>query len=777
MDFSIGVLLASFADDKLIAPKALEKRLDCETPEESHRLEIALDALERIGILAKERGKYRRVPDVGLIEGKLRCSSKGFCFAIQEGEEAEDIYIRESQLNSAWNGDRVLVRVTKEGRRRRSPEGEVRVILERANPSVIAHVRKTDGGDYHAVPLDDRLLFELQLREEASDVVLEKTIDHLVHAEVLRYPLGNQLPQGRITQVLGSDAQSAADTELVFCKYDLPREFPEEVEAEAQALPTKLRKSDQKGRLNLKSEWTVAISDTAIGEAGLDHALSLVAKPKGGWTLTVHMADLQAVIEVDTELDQLAGQRGITIGLEETLIPLFPATVVERVGGLLADKERLAISLVVDIGATGEVLGYQVRPSVISVDCQCTYDQLKTAIAGQSDFSDRTLAQQFQSWVGQLQAATTQLRQQRLARGGFELYLAEIYPRLFGDETRFGVIADFVPPTGRLMIAECLTLANQLLSEHLQALGVPTLFQIQAPPDPQKLQDFLRLSENLGLQMELAQENVVSPQDYRDFTAKFQDLEAAPILYELLAETLEPVLYSSQPGPHFGLAHTQNYGQFTSPLNRYGDLINQRILTAVFELGRDRKTARAKEQVDLCSSDCHDKITWNVLPPETQRDFEGWVEDMIAPLNEQLQLARQAESDLVGLQKTKKMQQRIGQVYQGYITGIQSYGFFVRLDDLLVEGLVHVSSLKDDWYEYRARQQTLIGRRNRQQYRLGDRVEVEVKGVDYYRQQIDLGIVGGGSEAPAEDLPGDRGGWTEDYPDSYAEDDDPYEEE
>jgi ribonuclease R len=115
MDVSIGVLLASFADDKLIAPKALEKRLDCETPEDSQRLEIALDALERIGILVKERGKYRRVPDVGLVEGKLRCSSKGFCFAIQESEEAEDIYIRESQLNSAWNGDRVLVKVTKYG--------------------------------------------------------------------------------------------------------------------------------------------------------------------------------------------------------------------------------------------------------------------------------------------------------------------------------------------------------------------------------------------------------------------------------------------------------------------------------------------------------------------------------------------------------------------------------------------------------------------------------------------------------------------------------------
>ncbi len=164
MEFSIAALLANFTDDKLVAPKALEKKLECQDDASQQKLQIALDALEKIGILAKERGKYRRIVEDGVVEGKLRCSSKGFCFAIQDVEGSEDIYIRESQLNSAWNGDRVLVRVTKEGSRRRSPEGEVRLILERANPSVLARLKKTETGDLRAVPLDDRLLFELQLR-------------------------------------------------------------------------------------------------------------------------------------------------------------------------------------------------------------------------------------------------------------------------------------------------------------------------------------------------------------------------------------------------------------------------------------------------------------------------------------------------------------------------------------------------------------------------------------------------------------------------------------
>ncbi|HEY9658772.1 MAG TPA: iron ABC transporter substrate-binding protein, partial [Allocoleopsis sp.] len=159
MEFSIAELLANFPDDKLVAPKAIEKKLNCKDEPSLRRLQIALDALERVGILVKERGKYRRIFEEDVVEGKLRCSSKGFCFAIQDVEGAEDIYIRESHLNTAWNGDRVLVRVTKEGTRRRSPEGEVRLILDRANSSVLARVKQAEEG-FRAMPLDDRLLFE-----------------------------------------------------------------------------------------------------------------------------------------------------------------------------------------------------------------------------------------------------------------------------------------------------------------------------------------------------------------------------------------------------------------------------------------------------------------------------------------------------------------------------------------------------------------------------------------------------------------------------------------
>ena len=754
MEFSISALLNNFAEDKLLAPKALEKKLDCQAANSAQQLQITLEALEKVGILTKERGKYKRLPEEGIVEGKLRCSSKGFCFAIQDQDDTEDIYIRESQLNTAWNGDRVLVKVTKEGRRRRSPEGEVRLILERSNPSVIARVKKTEAGEFRAVPLDDRLLFELMLHPEPDGPDLEAAIDQLVHVEIVRYPLGQLSPLGRVTQVLGSDAQSAADIELVFCKYDLPRSFPEATLEAAEALPKKLRKADQKKRLALQDIPTVTICDPLQPAGGkgepnpkqLDHAFS-VEKLKGNqWRVGVHVTDLVHYIPLESPLDRQASQRSASMFLGDSALPLFPDLCIERIGALTAGKEHLAISILITLDKKGEVLEFELQPSVIQVDQNLDYEQVQTILDG-----DSTEGKSLSEAIGHLHQMSEVIRQHRYERGSFDLHLPAPPPQIIGDEGDLGAVIVSAPVPAHSMVADLLVLANHLVISHLQALAVPVIYQIQAPPDAQDLQDLLKLADNLQLSLSLQQGDTAQPHDFQTFSQTFQTSELSPILFELLQATLKPVQYSTVSGPHFGLALVNNYGHFTSPLNRYSDLINQRVLYAVFAEGRDRRTSRAKDRVNLRHSSCHGQISWNVLPPESQRDLEALIADAIPTLNEQATLARQTSQDLTGLQKTKKMQAHTGEVLQGIITGIQSYGFFVRIETLMVEGLVHVSSLKDDWYEYRSRQQTLVGRKNRCQYRLGDRVEVEVKSVDYYRQQIDLIVVGGGSEAPADE--------------------------
>ncbi|MBW4692656.1 MAG: ribonuclease R [Lyngbya sp. HA4199-MV5] len=775
MEFSIAALLSNFTDDKLVAPKVLEKKLDCRNDDDLHRLQIALDALEKIGILTKDRGRYKRIVEEGVVEGKLRCSSKGFCFAIQDVEGADDIYIRESQLSNAWNGDRVLVRVTKEGSRRRSPEGEVRLILERSNPSVLARVKKADEG-FRAVPLDDRLLFEVHLQQNGGN--LSEAIDQLAHVKLLRYPLGQNPPLGTVAQVLGTDTD-AADIDIVCCKHYLSRTFSDEVEAAAKSLPTNLSKADLKNRVDLRKLTTITIKadSSQANTDSLDDALTLEQLEGGRWRLGVHIADVAHYVEPDSPVNREARKRGTSVYLGDLVIPMLPDAIAHSLCAFQSDHDRLAVSVLVTLDADGGVLEYEIQPTVIKVDYQLSYQQAQailersTASEQPSDVDIQALAPVF-DLLDQVSTLSQALKQQRHQRGAFELNLPEKFsssgvadsdsedagklvftPKFhYDDEGVLGamVVSPTVPTYA--MIAELMLLANQLVADHLQALGVPSLYRVHPTPDPDDVQELIKLSVNMDIELHLQQEDVVKPEDYQHFTQKFAESDAERVMTYLLLETLKPAFYSTTPRSHFGLALEHGYTHFTSPVRRYPDLLVQRALHALFEEGRDRKSTRSKETVNLRHSSAHGNISWNVLPPEIQQELETYFAAQVVHLSEREKVAQEAEQDLEGLKKAELMRERTGEIFHGLITGVQSYGLFVEIEELLVEGLVHVSSLKDDWYEYRSRQQTLVGRKNRKQYRLGDRIEVQVKSVDYYRQQIDLIAVGGGSEATDDEM-------------------------
>lgn len=767
MEFSIATLLTSFPDDKLVTPKALEKKLDCQTDDDLRRLQIALDALEKIGILEKDRGRYRRLQEDGVVEGKLRCSSKGFCFAIQDVEGAEDIYIRESQLNHAWNGDRVLVKVTKEGSRRRSPEGEVRLILERANPSVLARVKQLEDHNFRAVPLDDRLLFELDLQPNGND--LFQAIDYLVHVEVLRYPLGQNPPIGRVAQILGTDAD-AADIDIVCCKHDLPRTFSPAVLEATKALPSKISKTELKKRVDLRSLTTVTIKadQASTTHDSHDDAITLEKLEDGNWQLGIHIADVAHYVEPDSPINRDAQRRGTSIYLGDLVIPMLPEALTANLCALLPGKDRMAVSVLVTLTPEGEVVEYQIQPTVIQVDYHLSYEQAEAILRRQEETAavDIKPFQAISDWFDQIASVSHALKEQRRQRGAFELNLPEkssqpnqsegarllFRPKFhYDDEGALGAMVVSAAVPTHAMIAELMLLANQLVAEHLQALGLPAIYRVHPTPDPDDVQELMKLAASMGLDLTLAAEDTVSPQDYQHFTQQFAQSNAERVMTYLLLETLKPAFYSTTAKSHFGLALEQGYTHFTSPVRRFPDLLIQRILHLLFEEGRDRKSTRSKEVVDLRHSSCHGAISWQVLPPDIQQELESYLGAIVVHLTEREKLSQEAEQDLEGLKKAELMKERTGEIFHGLITGVQSYGLFVEIEELLVEGLVHVSSLKDDWYEYRSRQQTLVGRKNRKQYRLGDRIEVQVKSVDYYRQQIDLIAVGGGSEA--EDLP------------------------
>lgn len=342
------------------------------------------------------------------------------------------------------------------------------------------------------------------------------------------------------------------------------------------------------------------------------------------------------------------------------------------------------------------------------------------------------------------------VKAQRQQRGAFELSFLD-QQLFYQDEGRIGVISvsDSLPVYS--LLAELMVCANRAVANHLIALELPGIYCGQQEPDWDELEDLLKLGNNLGLGLGLGTEDKVTSSDYQNFTREFAKSKVAKVLNYLLESTLKSITYAHTPQFHFGLAYEDGYTRCISPGKRYGDLLIQRVLHTLFEEGRDRRNNRSKEGVNLGSSVCHDQVNWKVLPPQVHNQLEEDLTAMISSLNEREKLAEDAETDLEGLKKAEQMKERTGQIFQGLITGVQSYGFFVEIEDLLVEGLVHVSSLKDDWYEYRSRHACLVGRKNRTAYRLGDHVEVQVKSVDYYRQQIDLVTVGGGSDASNED--------------------------
>ncbi|NET01489.1 MAG: VacB/RNase II family 3'-5' exoribonuclease [Sphaerospermopsis sp. SIO1G1] len=746
MEFSIATLLANFTDDKLVARKVLEKKLGCEDEDSLEKLHIALDVLEKIGLLVKERGKYRRVSEEGLIEAKLRCSSKGFCFAIQDTEGSEDIYIRESHLSNAWNGDRVLVRVLKEGSRRRSPEGEVKLILERSNHTLLARIKQVEGG-FRAVPLDDRLLFELKLL--TNSIKLEEAIDHLAHVEVLRYPLAQYPPVGRVVQILGSDAEAAADIDLVTCKHDLSRTFSENVLDAAAKLQKRILKADLKSREDLRNLYTLTIEGLNGDDRLVENAFSLEQTSDESWQLIIHITDVSHYIQPDEILDREALKRGRSIYLGDLILPMLPDAVGERCS-LIPGSDRLALSFLITIDPNlGEVIEWEIKPSVINVDTAMSKNQAEAILAGESAKVSAESITLLKDLVN-LSKAT---KQARLSRGSLQLNLPPSH-NPFNDEGMMGaVILD--DSLVRSLLTEFILLVNELMGDHLSSLGIPAIWRVQGTPDPEDVQEMLKLAINLGIELTLDPELEIQPLDYQQLTGVFSESTSEQVLTYLLQDTLKPCLYNTVKGSHFGLALPQ-YTHSSSPLRRYPDLLMQRVYHILLEYGRDRRTTRVKERVNLRHSASHLEINWNVLPPELQQELQSDLTRMLVQINDREKEVQEAETDLGGLQKAQLMKQRIGQIFPGVITGVQSYGFFVEIEvpataseigsqlttPLRVEGLVHVSSLKDDWYEYRARQQALFGRKNRASYRLGDRVSVQVKSVDYYRQQIDLVTVG-----------------------------------
>lgn len=754
MDFSrIFQHFLSQPPEQLTDKDTLLALLQSPDPEAPEMLEIALDGLVRAGFLERsgDPPRYRRKPDESLVVGRLRCSSKGFCFAIRDEPGVEDVYIHGSNLSGAWNGDQVLARVTKDGNRRRSPEGEVVAVVERANSALVGRLKQTEQG-FRVVPLDDRLLFELALTEGSP---VELAEGRVAYVEVNRYPLGDLPPTGTIRKILGDGPEASIDADLVCCKYDLPQEFPAPVLEAAAALPKKLSRSDQKGRRDLRDWFCITLEPLDLQHPhGLEPnvAVSLQRQENDHWLLGIHIADVAHWLDPDHPLEQEAQQRTATVYLDTMVLPLFPPEVHNRLA-LLPQQERLAYSLLVTLDPEGVVQNFEIYPSLVQSRAHLSYGQVQALLATTADLGPDEEVPELMALLQNLLRLSQILRAKRHQAGGFDLPLLDLLTPYSADESGYGPLLISDRLGAHALMTEILLLANQILGHHLRQLGIPSLARVQPAPAAEALQSFLRLANAMKLDLNLQDPAVVTLADWQRICARITAPDvlasgASPALVAQMLATLPPVEYRLQPLEehlgHFGLGLKEPYATFTAPLRRYADLLNLRALHLALSKGRDRRSPRSKTVVDLHGPSGYGQIDWQVLPPKVQEEWQAFLQAQLPKIQEGYRIRQQAERELMGLKRSEFMQKHLGEVFPGLIIGVQNYGFFVQVDPILAEGLVRVSTLKNDWYEYRSRQQALVGRKSRRQFRLGDRVEVQIKNVDYYRQQIDLAVIGEG---------------------------------
>jgi ribonuclease R len=741
MKFTVADLLDQLSTQEPLPQPKLEKALGLSTKPEKQQLRIGLDALKRLELVQDSEAGLLRRDNPELIPARLRCSSKGFCFALRE-DGGEDVYIREHQLNHAWNGDRVLVKVTREGGRRRSPEGGVQCILERHTTSLLAQVEQQQER-LVATPLDDRLLTSVELPEGDAEH-LNPEQPSVVEVLIDRYPVAQFAPQGHVARRLPVNGGDSADLDLLLTKHRLNQR--------PGAPRATLRTPEAKGRTDLTGQATLLLESWNGKEAPGLPALGLESRGEGGFTLWLHSPAVAERFSPGSSLDLWLREQADALCVGRQWLPLLNGAL-SKAAAFKVDEEQAAVSVALDLTSEGNLESYrfcrsQIRP-VASADLTAL-----TALAERKPKS-RTVPASLKPLKNQLDllggliAVSELLRQQRLANGSIELDLAMPPIDSLGDlrapaptPALQGWLEHLPAHHPEAILREAVMLADRALGSHLSALSLPAIYLQNTAAEAADLNDVARAALALDIPLELGEEGHANA---AELAAAFAATDRCRALQQQLRAVLPQQQLSTSRGEHCmaGVRGEEAaLAAWTCPTLRYADLWNQQVLVLLLSEGKDRPSVRHKVSVDLASPACHGAIDWPLLAPSQLAPFQQALEHgLVQRLNGRRRFQQELETDLVAMAQARQAEPLVGHVQPGVISGVQSYGFFVEVPPSNVEGLVHVSSLKDDWYEYRSRQNRLVGRKNRRTYMLGDAVEVEIEKVDALRHQIDLAVV------------------------------------
>jgi ribonuclease R len=674
--------------------------------EERSSFKRQLKALVVSGELLQVRGNRFGVPDkMDLVVGRLTTNPGGFGFVVPEHPEApgsRDIYIAGANLLEAMHGDRVVARVERETAK--GLEGRIIRILERGNETVVGRYEMDEGGPGYVVPFDRRVLTDVHVPTGQSS---SAEPGEMVLVQITRWPTATRGPIGRVVEVLGKVDEPGVDTQIIIRKFNIPDAHSEESVEEARRIGHSVKDRDIRGRTDFRPVTTVTIDGEHARD--FDDAITIERLPNGHYWLGVHIADVSHYVKEGSALDEEAYERGTSVYFTERAVHMFPTELATGLCSLNPHVDRLVQSCLMEVDRRGQVVRYEIHDGVINSDARMTY----TAVNAILTERDAATIEQYRPLVPMFELMHELfdiLNQRRRRRGSIDFDLPEAEVIL----SEYGQIEAIVASERNVahrIIEEFMLLANETVASHLVEHEVPSLHRVHEAPDVKKVIDFEEFITTLGYG--LGGGHAPTPKDFQRLIGRMRGTPEERPIAALMLRTMQKARYDAASLGHFGLA-AEHYTHFTSPIRRYPDLVVHRTL----RLARHGKLTSARRE------ELEDDL------PETAKHT-----------SEMERRADEAERELLQWKKVRFMADKVGDEFEGYITGVAPYGLFVELIEHYVEGMVHVSSMADDYYRFVEQQHVLRGENTKKVYRLGDKVAVQVVRVDMERRQVDLGIV------------------------------------
>ena len=645
--------------------------------------------------------QIRNVTKERLVEGRLQVNPSGFGFVVPES--GEDIYIAAANLTEAMHGDRVAVRIERETPK--GLEGRIVRIVERAQDTVVGRFETDASGLAYVIPFDRRIRADIHVPSGRS---LSAEPDDMVVVKISRWPTAVRGPVGDVVEVLGNVNDPGVDTQIIIRKHNIPDAHSDESVEEARRLGGEVKPADIKRRTDFRHVTTVTIDGEHARD--FDDAITLEQLPNRNYWLGVHIADVSHYVKEGSALDREAFERGTSVYFTERAVHMFPSELATGLCSLNPHVDRLVQSCLMEVDGRGNVVRYEMHDGVINSDARMTYTAVNAILTDR----DPAAIAQYKELVPRFELMRELfeiLNTRRRRRGSIDFDLPETEVIL----SEYGEIEAIVPAERNVahrLIEEFMLLANETVAEHLVEQGMPSLHRIHEPPDEKKVAEFEEFIEPLGYGLG-ATGRSVRPKHFQKLIDRIRGTPEERPIAALMLRTMQKARYDALSLGHFGLA-AEHYTHFTSPIRRYPDLVVHR---SVRESRRGAVTEARREELE------------ETLP------------DVARHTSEMERRADDAERELLQWKKVRFMADKVGDEYEGYITGVAPFGLFIELVEHYVEGLVHISSMADDYYRFLEQQHVLRGENTKKVYRLGDKVRVQVARVDMERRQVELGLV------------------------------------